>query len=72
MRDVTRLIDLRAWDATAGITDGLLRLSVGIEDATDLANDLQRALDGVAGEPDQASGSQRSKQFHPNSRAARA
>ena len=32
----------------AGITDGLLRLSVGIEDAGDLVADLTRALDAVA------------------------
>ena len=31
----------------AGISDGLLRLSVGIEDAADLVADLQRGLDGV-------------------------
>jgi len=30
-----------------GITDSLLRLSVGIEDAEDLVNDLQQALDKV-------------------------
>ncbi len=28
----------------AGISDGLLRLSIGLEDATDVINDLQRAL----------------------------
>jgi cystathionine gamma-synthase len=33
----------------AGITDGLLRLSVGIEDARDLIGDLTRALDSVVG-----------------------
>jgi cystathionine gamma-synthase len=32
---------------TAGITDGMLRLSVGIEDSRDLVADLVRALDGV-------------------------
>ncbi|MEO7458213.1 MAG: cystathionine gamma-synthase [Gemmatimonadaceae bacterium] len=59
--------------ATAGITDGLLRLSVGIEDGADLAADLVRALDLVCDDSaDQLSGSQRSKQFQPNSRAARA
>lgn len=31
----------------AGIGDGLLRLSVGIEDAADLVDDLRTALDGV-------------------------
>jgi cystathionine beta-lyase/cystathionine gamma-synthase len=30
--------------AAANITDGLLRLSVGLESAEDLWNDLQRAL----------------------------
>jgi cystathionine beta-lyase/cystathionine gamma-synthase len=33
----------------AGISDGLLRLSVGIEDARDLVRDLTQALDAVAG-----------------------
>ena len=33
---------------TAGITDGMLRLSVGIEDAKDLVGDLTRSLDLVA------------------------
>src|SRR5260221_10992450 len=32
----------------AGIGDGLLRLSVGIEDAADLVKDLVRALDAVS------------------------
>ena len=32
---------------TAGITDGMLRLSVGIEDAADLVKDLVRALDAT-------------------------
>src|SRR5262249_36465834 len=39
--------------ARAGITDGLLRLSVGIEDAGDLSADLERAL-AAAGRPDVA------------------
>jgi cystathionine gamma-synthase len=30
--------------ARAGITDGLLRLSIGIEDGDDLVRDLERAL----------------------------
>ncbi len=30
-----------------GVTDGLVRLSVGLEDADDLADDLRRALDGI-------------------------
>ncbi|MGZ4135172.1 MAG: PLP-dependent transferase, partial [Tumebacillaceae bacterium] len=30
-----------------GITDGLLRLSVGLEDADDLIADLGQALDGI-------------------------
>jgi cystathionine gamma-synthase len=34
--------------AAAGITDGLLRLSVGIEDADDLVRDVTRALDAAA------------------------
>ena len=34
--------------AAAGIGEGLLRLSVGIEDARDLARDLQSALDRAA------------------------
>ena len=33
--------------AIAGVTDGLLRLSVGIEDAKDLIADLEQALDKV-------------------------
>jgi cystathionine beta-lyase/cystathionine gamma-synthase len=32
-----------------GVVDGLLRLSVGIEDAEDLLGDLEQALDGAAG-----------------------
>ncbi len=59
----------------AGIGDGLLRLSVGIEDAADLVKDLVRALDAVSAralvEAGQAR-SQRRKQRQPNSRAARA
>jgi len=35
-----------------GIGDGLLRLSVGIEDATDLIEDLRAALDATAGTRD--------------------
>ena len=31
----------------AGISDGLLRLSVGIEDVDDLIADISQALDGV-------------------------
>ena len=31
----------------AGITDGLVRYSVGIEDAEDLINDLRQALEKV-------------------------
>lgn len=37
-----------AAKATAGITDGLLRLSVGIEGAEDLVRDLRAGLDRVA------------------------
>ncbi len=36
--------------ARLGITDGLLRLSIGIEDAADIIADLEQALDAVAGE----------------------
>jgi O-succinylhomoserine sulfhydrylase len=35
--------------ARLGITDGVIRLSVGLEDADDLIEDLAAALDGVAG-----------------------
>src|SRR5256885_15089430 len=40
----------------AGISDGLIRLSVGIEDARDLASDLEQALAavGVLGELESA------------------
>ena len=31
--------------AKEGITDGLIRLSIGIEDTDDLVNDLSHALD---------------------------
>jgi cystathionine beta-lyase/cystathionine gamma-synthase len=34
--------------AAFGITDGLLRLSVGLEDSTDLIKDLENALRKVA------------------------
>ncbi|MGH7153457.1 MAG: PLP-dependent transferase, partial [Acetobacteraceae bacterium] len=33
--------------ARLGITDGVLRLSVGLEDVEDLADDLMRALDAA-------------------------
>ncbi len=33
----------------AGVVDGLLRLSVGVEDIDDLIDDLRTALDGLAG-----------------------
>jgi len=33
----------------AGITDGLVRLSVGIEEAEDLIEDLREALEPVGG-----------------------
>ena len=33
--------------AQAGITDGLVRVSVGIEDWRDLLADMERALDGI-------------------------
>jgi O-succinylhomoserine sulfhydrylase len=35
--------------ARLGITDGVIRLSVGLEDADDLIEDLAAALDGLAG-----------------------
>ncbi len=62
---------------TAGITDGLLRLSVGIESAQDLVADLVQALDDVADAPfiqisSQEIDSQREKQRQPYSLAARA
>jgi cystathionine beta-lyase/cystathionine gamma-synthase len=31
----------------AGITDGLVRLSVGIEDVEDIINDLEQAMDKI-------------------------
>ncbi|MFQ7235837.1 MAG: PLP-dependent transferase, partial [Enterococcus hulanensis] len=34
----------------SGIKDGLIRLSVGIEDITDLKNDLEQAFTGIHGE----------------------
>jgi len=36
----------------AGISDSLIRLSVGIESATDLIGDLERALDGLGAQGD--------------------
>ena len=33
--------------AEAGIAEGLVRLSVGIEDADDLCEDLEQALDSI-------------------------
>jgi cystathionine gamma-synthase len=58
----------------AGIGDGLLRLSVGIEDGRELVEDLMRALD-VLSPPGGLSAlhptaSQREKHRHPNSLAA--
>ena len=35
--------------ARVGITDGLVRLSVGLEDPDDLIADLRQALDGLSG-----------------------
>jgi len=35
--------------ARLGITDGVIRLSVGLEDPEDLKADLQRGLSGVSG-----------------------
>jgi O-succinylhomoserine sulfhydrylase len=37
-----------AQRAVLGITDGLVRLSAGLEDAADIIADLDRALDRVA------------------------
>ena len=37
--------------ARLGISDGVLRLSVGLEDVADLAADLQTGLDAAAGQP---------------------
>ena len=34
--------------AMAGITDNLIRLAVGCEDADDLVADLEQALDGIS------------------------
>jgi O-succinylhomoserine sulfhydrylase len=34
--------------ALSGVTDGLLRISVGLEDPADLLRDLVRALDSLA------------------------
>ena len=33
--------------AKLGITDGLMRISVGIEDVEDIVADLEQALDGI-------------------------
>ena len=60
----------------AGISDGLLRLSVGIESGDDLVRDLVGALDRASAasrkaKPIQVTASQRAKQRHPNSLAAR-
>ena len=60
----------------AGISDGLLRLSVGIESGDDLVRDLVGALDHASAalrkaKTAQVTASQRAKQRHPNSLAAR-
>jgi O-succinylhomoserine sulfhydrylase len=34
--------------AELGISDGMLRLSIGLEDPADLIEDLQRALDAIS------------------------
>ena len=44
---MTNFNDPREKRLKAGITDGLIRLSVGIENADDLIDDLQRALDKI-------------------------
>ena len=36
-----------AAQAQAGITDGMLRLSIGIEDPADLVEDLRAGLDRI-------------------------
>lgn len=36
----------KGWRERAGITDGLLRLSVGIEDEQDIIADLMQGLEG--------------------------
>ncbi|KPK01910.1 MAG: cystathionine beta-lyase, partial [Gemmatimonas sp. SG8_28] len=38
----------RAMREEMGLTDGLVRLSVGIEDVDDLLDDLERALQAAA------------------------
>ena len=44
-----REILTNAWDAhiASGITDGLVRFSVGIEDCEDIMADLEQALDKI-------------------------
>jgi len=42
--DVETLITVRDGDAERGITDGFLRVSVGLEDSDDLIEDFNRAL----------------------------
>ena len=37
----------KAEREAAGLSDGLLRLSVGVEDVSDLIGDLDRALAGL-------------------------
>jgi methionine-gamma-lyase len=44
---MTHAIVPRQERLKAGITDGLLRLSAGIEDAEDIKNDLEQVLDKV-------------------------
>jgi cystathionine beta-lyase/cystathionine gamma-synthase len=44
---MTHAILTREQRLKAGITDGLIRFSVGIEDVEDLINDLQNALDKI-------------------------
>ncbi len=40
--------------ARLGITDGVIRLSVGLEDVADLKDDLAQALDALAARPRRA------------------
>ena len=43
---------LRAWIEAAGITDGLIRLSVGLEDPQDVIADLEQAFASISAEPE--------------------
>ena len=43
----TALRERREGRQAAGVTDGLVRVSVGIEDAADIVADLEQALAGM-------------------------